>query len=104
MSKGSYDMFRRIALLVATLAFAALCTASDGTENVRAATESAPIFGQDVPARSPDFLPSLGLTSPAGAVAQQACCKICTRGKACGNTCISQDKVCHVGPGCACNG
>lgn len=32
------------------------------------------------------------------------CCKICTRGKACGNTCIAQDKQCHVGPGCACNG
>lgn len=34
----------------------------------------------------------------------QACCKICTVGKACGNTCISKDKICHVGPGCACNG
>ena len=34
----------------------------------------------------------------------QACCKICTKGKACGNTCIARDKICHVGPGCACNG
>lgn len=33
-----------------------------------------------------------------------ACCKICTKGKACGDTCISQDKICHVGPGCACDG
>lgn len=97
-------MFRRITLLVATIAVAALCAASDGTENTRPATESPTIFSQDIPARSPDFLPSLGLTSPADAVAQQACCKICTRGKACGNTCISVDKVCHVGPGCACNG
>lgn len=32
-----------------------------------------------------------------------ACCKHCSKGKACGNTCISRDKTCHVGPGCACN-
>jgi hypothetical protein len=33
-----------------------------------------------------------------------SCCKVCTVGKACGNTCISRDKTCHVGLGCACNG
>jgi hypothetical protein len=32
------------------------------------------------------------------------CCKICTTGKACGNSCISQDKQCHQPPGCACDG
>lgn len=34
---------------------------------------------------------------------QQSCCKICTTGKACGDTCISRSYTCHVGPGCACN-
>jgi hypothetical protein len=33
-----------------------------------------------------------------------ACCKVCSVGKACGNTCISRDKTCHVGQGCACDG
>jgi len=33
-----------------------------------------------------------------------SCCKVCSVGKACGNTCISRDKTCHVGPGCACDG
>ena len=37
--------------------------------------------------------------SPAKAL---ACCKVCTKGKPCGDTCIAQDKICHVGPGCAC--
>ena len=32
-----------------------------------------------------------------------ACCKICTVGIACGNTCISARYTCHVGAGCACN-
>jgi hypothetical protein len=30
------------------------------------------------------------------------CCKVCTKGCPCGNTCISCSKDCHVGPGCAC--
>ncbi len=34
----------------------------------------------------------------------QGCCKVCTRGRACGNTCIARYMTCHVGPGCACNG
>jgi len=32
------------------------------------------------------------------------CCKICTVGKACGDTCISASYTCHVGAGCACDG
>lgn len=24
------------------------------------------------------------------------CCKVCTKGKPCGDTCISQDKTCHL--------
>jgi len=31
------------------------------------------------------------------------CCKICDEGKACGDTCISKDMVCHTAVGCACN-
>ncbi len=36
-------------------------------------------------------------------VLAQACCKMCSKGKACGDTCISRDKSCHVGSGCACD-
>jgi hypothetical protein len=38
-------------------------------------------------------------TAPGG-----GCCKVCTKGKACGDTCIEATKTCHVGRGCACNG
>jgi hypothetical protein len=34
----------------------------------------------------------------------QVCCKICKKGKACGNSCISFRKSCHQPVGCACNG
>jgi hypothetical protein len=32
------------------------------------------------------------------------CCKICKKGKACGDTCISRDYECHKPRGCACDG
>jgi hypothetical protein len=32
------------------------------------------------------------------------CCKVCHKGKACGDTCIARDRACHVGAGCACDG
>ncbi len=35
---------------------------------------------------------------------KSACCKICLKGKACGDSCISRSYTCHKGPGCACNG
>jgi LysM repeat protein len=34
----------------------------------------------------------------------KSCCKICSKGKACGNSCISRSYTCHQPPGCACNG
>jgi hypothetical protein len=34
----------------------------------------------------------------------QQCCKICTTGKACGDTCIVRDKTCQIGAGSACDG
>lgn len=33
-----------------------------------------------------------------------ACCKTCSKGKACGDSCIARDKACHKGKGCACDG
>jgi len=56
----------------------------------------------EAPDISADFLDSLGL--PKAFPTQAGCCKICREGKACGNTCISRDKMCHQPPGCACDG
>lgn len=36
------------------------------------------------------------------AAAGGACCKRCTKGQACGNSCISSSKQCRQPPGCAC--
>jgi hypothetical protein len=36
-------------------------------------------------------------------VPRSQCCKVCSTGQACGNSCISRSYTCHVGRGCACN-
>ena len=33
----------------------------------------------------------------------RACCRVCTRGKACGNSCINRGYQCRQPPGCACD-
>ena len=33
-----------------------------------------------------------------------ACCKVCRKGKACGNSCISRSYQCYQPKGCACDG
>src|SRR5262245_1443128 len=38
-----------------------------------------------------------------GSPRAHSCCKVCTKGKACGDTCISRARVCHAGSGCACD-
>lgn len=48
-----------------------------------------------------DFIPGPAAAHPQAYA--EHCCKICSKGKACGDTCIARDKVCHVGPGCACD-
>jgi hypothetical protein len=49
--------------------------------------------------------PSLALDTapPMLELAPRECCKVCHKGKACGDSCISRDKDCNKPPGCACN-
>ena len=42
--------------------------------------------------------------SPAISEPAKACCKVCRKGQACGNSCISRRHTCIKSPGCACNG
>jgi hypothetical protein len=47
-----------------------------------------------------------GTALDGGSLEQMArnCCRICRRGKACGDSCINRAYTCHRPPGCACNG
>jgi hypothetical protein len=92
-------MPRALAILLALLSFTA--SASSETSPGRTAAAQATLF---TPAHTDNWL-FRSLTGE-GAVHSTAvaCCKVCSVGKACGNTCISRDKTCHVGQGCACDG
>ncbi len=37
-------------------------------------------------------------------IATGGCCKVCRKGKACGNSCINKNYSCQQPPGCACDG
>jgi hypothetical protein len=39
---------------------------------------------------------------PASLQTRRRCCKVCKKGKPCGDTCIAKSKECHEPPGCAC--
>ena len=57
--------------------------------------------GGDVPAelaRAPSEADAGGSCVP-----REQCCKVCVKGKACGNTCIKAEYQCHKAAGCACD-
>jgi hypothetical protein len=58
------------------------------------------LFPTFTPAPQPSYQPPPASPAPPRPV----CCKICTKGKACGNSCININYTCHQPPGCACNG
>jgi hypothetical protein len=66
----------------------ATATASLGSEHPSTFTSDSKIAG------------TAGIDAPS----PMSCCKVCTKGKACGNSCIAADKNCHQPPGCACDG
>ncbi|MFA5107689.1 MAG: hypothetical protein WC497_05190 [Patescibacteria group bacterium] len=51
------------------------------------------------PTPTPEPQPAPKVVTPP----KNTCCKICSKGKACGDSCISRSYTCHKGPGCACD-
>lgn len=47
---------------------------------------------------------ALGPSAYDSCAARGGCCRVCSAGKACGDSCIARDKICHKGKGCACDG
>jgi hypothetical protein len=51
----------------------------------------------------PSSADSMRASIDANCTPADKCCKVCDKGQACGNSCISRSKTCHKGQGCACN-
>jgi len=80
-------------------------TDQDGTVIIQAKRDGSYIVlndrtgGPGAPtATDPGRQPGVGQNQPA-----RNCCRVCTTGKACGNSCISRRYQCHQPPGCACD-
>jgi len=56
---------------------------------------------------APAFAKDTGKAKASGAAGscrqKSECCKVCTKGHACGDNCISASKTCNKGQGCACD-
>lgn len=76
----------------------------EDAEELEAGGPTAPFFE---PEELPDYgQPWMQRQAPQGAtdcVPRSRCCRVCSRGQACGNSCISASYICRRGRGCACN-
>lgn len=51
------------------------------------------------------FAPLIGCETTTGPNdPPRTCCRVCTTGKPCGDTCIARNLTCRSGRGCACGG
>ena len=57
-----------------------------------------------VPTPAPEpYVAPTPVAPVAPSVPTNTCCKVCSKGKACGDSCISRSYTCHKPPGCACD-
>ncbi len=71
-------------------------------ESVKTEEQSSTVSGTSIEFRGQLDMPAPQSHSPAQ-TASTKCCRTCRTGRACGNTCIAADRVCHAPPGCACD-
>jgi hypothetical protein len=87
------------------------CWLVAGAVWIAAVTAADPAWGEDAPladatgveieASSQATVRQTQVTPPAETM-PVACCKVCSTGKACGDSCISKTKTCHKPPGYEC--
>ncbi len=84
--------------LVAKVCSGVYATADEVTamRAAEAKPQPSPAPLRTAPAATPTFEPE-SASEPA-----RSCCKVCTTGCPCGDSCISCSKTCRKGPGCAC--
>jgi len=75
-----------------------------GVWTLVAPVEPAPTVVPTAMPVEPTVEPTAVPIEPTAAPPSKTCCKICTTGKACGDSCISRSYTCHKPPGCACDG
>lgn len=105
LSDAQTERFQRLALFSTHSTVSAVDTEHLGKQWL----EDSPAPWHSVKRRSKGAIsldpPESAATSPSSPAGTKArvCCKYCHRGHACGDTCIANNRACHVSGGCACN-
>jgi hypothetical protein len=98
-------MKRLIACLALALGAATITSAYDNATTDRTVADPGQVSAMELMQRADaDASTNLLFDAVPSQDAPTACCKVCRKGKACGDTCIERTKQCDVGPGCACDG
>lgn len=96
-----------IFLFVISVLSASVCAGSrvDSISNVQKGTQQETVLDTQfgINSNSCNLQQSINDKFELG-ILSKSCCKICSTGKACGNSCISRSYNCHQPAGCACNG
>lgn len=86
---------KKILFLVYILFFSLAPAPSFGSESIQASSGTVVECADTEQSASSDNGKNTELAS--------RCCKRCSTGKPCGNSCIARNKTCHQPPGCACS-
>lgn len=102
-------MLKNALILCLSLIFSVSISASDlfvdqEIKTSQVAVEMESMTCEDADTAAAHELNSFEPIKLAGDELASACCKVCKKGKACGNSCIAKSKTCHKGRGCACDG
>jgi len=99
--RGQSCMKYFIILLVFSLSLS-FAEANDGTSNTKTISD----IESSINAERQVDCDTLGsaFNDKSDQAEAKKCCKICKKGKACGDSCIAKSKTCTKGPGCACDG
>lgn len=57
----------------------------------------------DIPKPEPTYYKATSEQVETDYSQKMSCCKVCSKWKACGDSCISRSYTCHKWPGCACD-
>jgi len=96
-------MLTRLALLL-LLGLASGCSSAGTSDSCIPLEAVGGLGGDGGGGRKPGSSSGESQPGTGGQEPDSLCCRVCSAGKACGDSCINRDLTCNQPIGCACNG
>ena len=97
-------MIKLLSIALALLLLAVPAAASEPATDTQRETPEITFLQEAAIATESSCLQINGEIPQELSIAQGGCCKVCRKGKACGNSCINRSYNCTRPRGCACDG